>query len=328
MKSVLLMAALMGQTVPESRLVFSGQAFTLSTGGQSHTIPISPPQRPPQDILHPSGASLRWNDGGVRVTTTAGQTIVRFADAPTSTDLFSPDEIVRHRSDLEANRRSPAPDAILAHAVLGDRVFLLLSWGGESNPWFEALCSVDISASPPVAQYHGRFAGPAATRDGMDVDDGTLYLIVRYGDGWGYATYTPVSHTFLFTRRGDDLRVTHRLPGGLDLTVERTPYGTTVVRRHHFRSGRTRVLAEVRGDVTVLQATSPTVIDVNAPTGRFLRNLDTGAERPQAAGTPVRVQGSFAVAWSPAAEPTSATAFEVARWRPLATWNRASARLP
>lgn len=306
-------------------LHFDGQNFVIKTAQGERKSPISPDSAPSAGVVEKKGTVFAvWDARGLTVRDGDWSFTSRLEDAALSPKLFNADEIRATRAMIEASQRKREASDLAGTTRLGDRVYWLPRWrDAAGKPWLEVLYEVNLAEPRPKPRLVGRlqgFAAPSSNALGRYGD--SVFAITRDADAWGFAFYTPVTEGFGFLAKGDRLVSAERVSDEVTLVAETTPYDTTVVRRLHLPSGQSRTLAEIRGRVEFVNARPP-VVDIQAPTGRFLRNLETGAEKRVSPGTPVRWVDGNVLVWSPAERPSSAVLWNPERWKPVAQWTAA-----
>ncbi|MCW5940874.1 MAG: hypothetical protein KIS66_01495 [Fimbriimonadaceae bacterium] len=306
-------------------LHFDGQNFIVETAQGAIKSPLSQ-DAAKVDIVEKNGTVFAvWDARGLTVRDGDWSFSTKLEDAALSPRLFTPDEIRATRAMVEVGQRKREAADLAGTVRIGDRVFWLPRWRDSAGkPWLEALFEVNLAEPRPKPRLVGRLQGFAATgnTNALGRFGESVFAITRDGGAWGFAFYTPVTEGFGFLAKGDRLVSAERISEEVTLVAETSPYDTTVVRRFHLPSGQSRTLAEIRGKVEFVNARPP-IVDIVAPTGRFLRNLESGAEKRLSPGTPVRwVEGNVLI-WSPADRPSSAVLWDPERWRPIAQWTAA-----
>lgn len=303
-------------------LHFDGQNFIIKTAQGALKSPISPDPGAAAGIIEKKGGVFAvWDSRGLTVRDGDWSFTSRLDDAALSPRLFTPDEIRACRAMIGANQRKREATDLAGSVRIGDRAYWLARWrDAAGKPWLEALFEVNLAEPRPKPRLLGRLQGFAApTSNALGRYGDSVFAITRDGDAWGFAFYTPVTEGFGFLAKGDRLVSAERVSDEITLVAETTAYDTTVVRRLHLPSGQSRILAEIRGQVSFVNARPP-IVDITAPTGRFLRNLETGAEKRVSPGTPVRWVDGNVLVWSPAERPVSAVLWSPERWKPVAQW--------
>lgn len=313
----------LAQSAEPVSLVYRDQAFVVRIAGQSHTIGTG--VQPVSRIVHKSGERFAvWDERGITVRDGDHVVSARLEDAALSPRLFSREDILKARDLIDSGRRQKKPANLAGTLLAGTVAYFLPRWEDvDGKPWLEALYSVDLSQPRPVPKLEGKFEGFTVTpgREGLGLYDGSVFAITRSGERWGYSFFVPSTGGFGYLAKGSRAETVARLSNTTALVVEQSEYGTHLVKRFHLPSGTSRLAAEVRGIVKLVSA-SPPVIDVDGPQGRILRNLDSGAERAQARGTPVVGIAGHVLVWTPRENPDLGILYNPADWSKVAEWKR------
>ncbi|GMV89859.1 MAG: hypothetical protein AMXMBFR81_27900 [Chthonomonas sp.] len=313
----------LAQSAEPVSLVYRDQAFVVRLAGQSHSVGIGP--QPVPRVVHKVGERFAvWDERGITARDGDHLVSARLEDAALSPKLFGREEILKTRELIESGRRQKSPGRLAGTLLAGTVAYFLPRWEDfDGNPWLEALYSVDLSQPRPVPKLEGKFEGFTVTPgpEGLGLYDGSVFAITRAGDRWGYAFFVPATGGFGFLAKGSRAETVARLSNSTALVIEQSEYGTRLVKRFHLPSGTSRLAAEVRGTVKLVSA-SPPVIDVDGPQGRFLRNLDSGAERAQARGTPVVGIARHVLVWTPRDNPDLGILYNPTDWSKVAEWKR------
>lgn len=330
--SLLLLAILAPPPKPThyTLTVFEGN-FVLRHGSDVARVPIvAPPPKPKLVELYRRDKTYAvWDERGLTVRYGRHVHSYRLEEVAVSPKLFAPEEIQRTIDLIHAAKRQKGADALSGSRRIGQNVYFLARWdGADGKPWLEALVKVDLAASEPKPELIGRFEGLSTATlkidDRLFLSDGLLSVATRRAHDWGVASYSWPGHEFQFRTVGDEL--VDAFPSGL--FVERTSYGTVLGGRFDPRTfSPTRLFEDRPADPSAtplewLDGDLPPLAFVRSPSGRALRDCETGSELPASAAAKARRAGRLVIVWSPAANPEHAYAYDPDGWVRLASWNR------
>lgn len=314
-------------------LSYADGVFTIVDGQDTVTVPLSSGE-PPVPV---AGDKLSLEVGGTLITFDQRGLGIRYGNKggftglgymPTTSKLFTPEEIVSNVELIESGERQFRVSALSGFEVVEGVVYLWLRWDGKDDaPWLETLVSIDTSGDAPSVNLIGRFNGFSFTRgavaDELHSIGGSLMVMTRSQVGFGVGEYDVESREFAFRLVAGRDDVCRRV-GDKFYAMRRTETGMTTVGIVDPIFALYRPIIETRSSIVRSNLSSALVLrDGDSLT---LLSIDSGARRSLPAGAAYAETDMGVLVWSPADDPTSAELIEPGGWSVVAAWAAGSSR--
>lgn len=205
-----------------------------------------------------------------------------------------------------SNLGEPAASLSLSGARrIGDTVYLLVRSESRQGRAVERLYEVSLSEGLPRPRLLGGFDGASTAQEAIDdrlaAVGGRPMWIARRADGvWGVAVWEPGLAHVAFQQLGEGLESVLPVSDRIQLFVERTSYGTSLLGRADLLLARRRNLLDARAALAPVPGFEATLW---LSGGRTLRNLETGALVALPAIPTIASTAFGLLAWWPAEEP-------------------------
>lgn len=323
----ILLFANTGVTVDDTVLEYRSESFRLKQGKSVLEVPILPtPAKAPEVLsFRRDDYYAVWDSRGLTIRHGDKSSTTKLDEVPTSSRLFEHAVLVQTVADLASGKKQRSASALSGAVRMGTDVYFLVRWDDSAGkPWMEALVHVPLAGASLKPEVLGRFDALSIAYkpidDRMSWVGSHLSIVARQGKTWGVASYDPATTKFDFRPLGDELTSYISTGQKTGLFFEKSPYGTTIGGRIDLASGYRKITFESRGAGRYLDALRPSLILGSRNGESRLRNGDTGSETVITPGSGIARAGQAVVVWSPAAKPTTATAYDPERWVTLAKW--------
>lgn len=327
MQSTCVLASLLlGQS---ATLTLKGDSFEISAPGQALVVStqryIGPPPFPSDNVtLSYAGRQVTFDSKGLGIKQGSAYGYSRMPSLAMTTKLFGNQEIAETKAKIASGERQAGFSSLSGFEYVGTTLYLLLRWEEKSGtPWLEAVVGIDMSQKQLQPKLVGRLDGFSYAKgivdDRLEVRDGGLSAFTVRGEEWGLSTISPESGSKSFASFGPKAASARLIPGGVKaIGLSPTPYGTTLVTLVDLGTQKSRLAAEVRGQIRGV--VEPNLIHWREGSQNVFTNLETGAElRPAWDAVPVATALGLLI-WSPSVNPDKAALYEPSAFRLLASW--------
>ena len=311
-------------------LTFSGDAFSIKTGAERFTVPVSDAGPKPARVFDFRDKTARVYWDGKKLTVRKG-TYVRSTDFPdlsTAPRLFSKEQIQDTVARIESGDRSRAVSAITGHELIGEKLYLLLRWNSVTQgPVFEALISFDLAQPKPWFAVHYKMPGvsladrKAVVADELFRQDNRLVTVARQDGRWGLATWDLEQEFVRFFPLGSGI-ARYSIPDQNIQRlyfIERTNYNSWLAGQVVLGTQERTNIAESTEKVSFISA-DPPIVRIDSTDRCRIRWVDTGLEREFKAWTAAKFTKAGLLTWYPARQPSTASLFATGTWKSIADW--------
>jgi len=319
----------MVQQTPPAEITFADGVFTVRAANAEERVRIA---EPVPALPHPI-TSRTWNLGGGKVTFDKDGLLIQkgrvngrstLATVPTSTVLFSEEQIAANRAAAQRGERELGVSAMNGAVVHGDKLIMWLRWDDRNRrTWLEGVFELDMAAETPAAKFIGKLPGngfaSGLVEDRLRRDETKIYAPVRAQQGWGLGTLDVTTGEPGFAEMGGTRADDAFFMPGSDLLVSlrKTAYGTVIVGLRRGEADRVYEILETRGDLVGIQP--PGLVVFKQGNTTVVQDAWAGTKFAIPANTGFRLTRHGLLLWSPPDRPTQASLYDESS-RPVVNW--------
>ncbi|MBX3096930.1 MAG: hypothetical protein KF812_08715 [Fimbriimonadaceae bacterium] len=328
---VILALALMQTQTAAAQIAYAEGVFTVTQANAEERVRISEPIPSVPRAM----SSRTWNLGGGKVTFDKDGILIQkgringrstLASVPTSTVLFSEDQIEANQAAARRGERTLGVTAMNGAVVDGSKLLMWLRWDDRNRrTWLEGVFELDMAVETPAAKFIGKLPGSGFSTgvvdDRLRREGQTVYAPVQAQVGWGLGTLNVSTGEPGFTEMGGTRADDAFFMAGTDtlVSLRKTAYGSVIVGVRRGDEPRVMEVLETRGTLVGIQP--PGLIVFKQGNTTVVHDAWEGMKFAIPTGAGFRLTRHGLLVWTPDNAPTQATLYDSGS-RPVANWRK------